>query len=211
MKKNSFSGHAQLNAEFKKENHPSMAKQYKFRSLVATHLNSLYNTALRMTCNQADAEDLVRDTLNKAFREFNHLQKNTDFKLRTFNILVNEYITTYRKIIHESQNECYDEIEEFYLHKKINEYFNLERITEEDFLEKFHENDIENALENLPYQFRLLVLLCDVEGFSYNEIAAIIDSPLGDIISRLYAGRKLLQRYLWSYANKNDYISNVKE
>ena len=187
------------------------ARQLEFESLVAPHLNSLYSTALRMTHNQHDAEDLVQDTLFKAFRAFDQYQKNTNFRAWAFRILVNTYITAYRKAIRQPQKVSYDDLEEFYLYKKIDESLSLQETAKEDFLENFFEDDVKDALENLPYQFRLVVLLCDVEGFSYNEIATIIDAPLGTVMSRLYRGRKLLQRYLWSYAKKRGYVLNEKE
>jgi len=181
-------------------------RQSEFQSLIAPHLASLYSTALRMTHNQSDAEDLVQDTLYKAFRAFDQYQKNTNFRAWAFRILVNTYITAYRKAIRQPQKVSYDDLEEFYLFKKLDETVSLQETAKEDFLENFFEDDVKDALENLPYQFRLVVLLCDVEGFSYNEIANIIDAPLGTVMSRLYRGRKLLQRYLWNYAKKRGYI-----
>ena len=181
MKKHSFSKHTRLFAEYKNNNQSSISKKVEFNSLIAPNLNSLYATALRMTCNQTDAENLIRDTLFKAYREFNHLQKNTDFKIRTFSILINEYITVYRKANQDPKIECYDNIEQFYLQNKINEYLGPDETDKEDFLEKLHENDVINALENLPDQFRLLILLCDVEGFSYKDMTSIIKASVRDL------------------------------
>jgi RNA polymerase sigma-70 factor (ECF subfamily) len=181
-------------------------RQLEFESLITPHLNSLYSTALRMTHNQNDAEDLVQDTLYKAFRAFDQYQKNTNFRAWAFRILVNTYITAYRKAIRQPQKVSYDDLEEFYLYKKLDENVHLQEMAKEDFLENFFEDDVKEALENLPYQFRLVVLLCDVEGFSYNEIANIIGAPLGTVMSRLYRGRKLLQQHLWNYARKKGYV-----
>jgi RNA polymerase sigma-70 factor (ECF subfamily) len=190
----------------------STKKQQEFESLVSPHLNSLYSTALRMTHNQHDAEDLVQDTLYKAFRALDQYQKNTNFRAWVFRILVNTYITAYRKAVRQPQKVSYDDLEEFYLYKKLDDNVQLQEMAKEDFLENFFEDDVKSALENLPYQFRLVVLLCDVEGFSYNEIAAIIGAPLGTVMSRLFRGRKLLQQQLWNYAQKKGYIvSNEKE
>ena len=189
-----------------KEDFLPTERQSEFQALIAPHLASLYSTALRMTHNQSDAEDLVQDTLYKAFRAFDQYQKNTNFRAWAFRILVNTYITAYRKAIRQPQKVSYDDLEEFYLFKKLDETVSLQETAKEDFLENFFEDDVKDALENLPYQFRLVVLLCDVEGFSYNEIANIIDAPLGTVMSRLYRGRKLLQRYLWNYAKKRGYI-----
>ncbi len=181
-------------------------RQMEFDSLIQPHLNSLYSTALRMTHNQNDSEDLVQETMYKAFRAFDQFQRNTNFRAWAFRILVNTYITAYRKAIRQPTKISYDDLEEFYLYKKLDESLSLQENSKEDFLENLFEDDVKNALENLPYQFRLVVLLCDVEGFSYNEIANIIDAPLGTVMSRLYRGRKLLQRYLWGYAKKRGYV-----
>lgn len=184
------------------------AKQKEFSKLIEPHLNSLYSTALRMTHNQNDAEDLVQDTLYKAFRALDQFQKDTNFRAWVFRILVNTFITAYRKAIKQPQKVSYDDLEEFFLYKRLDETVSLQETSKEDFLENIFDDDIKVALENLPYQFRLVVLLCDVEGFSYNEIANIIDAPLGTVMSRLYRGRKLLQRYLWNYAKKRGYIKD---
>jgi len=183
-------------------------RQKEFSELIQPHLSSLYSTALRMTRNQNDAEDLVQDTLFKAFRALDQYQKNTNFRAWVFRILVNTFITAYRKAIKQPQKISYDDMEEFFLYKRLDETTSLQESSKEDFLENFFDDDVKEALENLPYQFRLVVLLCDVEGFSYNEIANIIDAPLGTVMSRLYRGRKLLQRYLWNYAKKRGYISD---
>lgn len=183
-------------------------KQKEFSQLVDPHLSSLYSTALRMTHNQSDAEDLVQDTLFKAFRALDQFQKNTNFRAWIFRILVNTFITAYRKAIKQPQKVSYDDLEEFFLYKRLDETVSLQETSKEEFLENLFDDDVKQALESLPYQFRLVVLLCDVEGFSYNEIANIIDAPLGTVMSRLYRGRKLLQRQLWNYAKKRGYIAD---
>ena len=183
-------------------------KQKEFSELVEPHLTSLYSTALRMTHNQNDAEDLVQDTLYKAFRALEQFQKDTNFRAWIFRILVNTFITAYRKAIKQPQKISYDDLEEFFLYKRLDETVSLQETSKDEFLENLFDDDVKEALENLPYQFRLVVLLCDVEGFSYNEIANIIDAPLGTEMSRLYRGRKLLQRYLWNYAKTRGYISD---
>ena len=183
-------------------------KQKGFSDAIEPHLSSLYNTALRMTRNQNDAEDLVQDTLYKAYRALDQFKKNTNFRAWIFRILINTFITGYRKTIKQPQKVSYDDLEEFFLFKRLDEIASLQEVPKEEFLENLFDDDVKGALDNLPYQFRLVVLLCDVEGFSYNEIADIIDAPLGTVMSRLYRGRKLLQRYLWNYAKKRGYISD---
>ena len=128
------------------------ARQLEFESLVAPHLNSLYSTALRMTHNQDDAEDLVQDTLFKAFRAFDQYQKNTNFRAWAFRILVNTYITAYRKAIRQPQKVSYDDLEEFYLYKKLDESISLQETAKEDFLENFFEDDVKDALDSTNYQ-----------------------------------------------------------
>ena len=183
-------------------------KQIEFSNLIEPHLTSLYNTALRMTRNQHDAEDLVQDALYKAYRALDQFKKDTNFRAWVFRILVNTFITAYRKTVKQPQKISYDDLEEFYLFKRLDETASLQEMPKEEFLENLFDDDVKEALENLPYQFRLVVLLCDVEGFSYNEIAEIIDAPLGTVMSRLYRERKLLQRYLWDYAQKRGYITD---
>lgn len=184
-------------------------KHKAFSGLVEPHLPSLYSTALRMTHNKTDAEDLVQDTLFKAYRALEQFQENTNFRAWIFRIMVNTFITGYRKAVKQPQKISFDEMEEFFLYKRLDEQIELQETSKESFLDNFFDDDIKEALENLPYQFRLVVLLCDVEGFSYNEIAGIIDTPLGTVMSRLYRGRKLLQRYLWNYAKTRGYITDV--
>jgi len=184
------------------------SRQLEYEELVTPQLNSLYSTALRMTHNQKDAEDLVQDTLYKAYRAFDQFRKNTNFRAWAFRILVNTYITAYRKASRQPLKVSYDDLEEFYLYKKLEEDAHLQDMAKEDFLENFFDDEVKKALENVPYQFRLVILLCDVEGFSYNEIASIIAAPLGTVMSRLYRGRKLLQQQLWSYARQKGYVLN---
>ncbi len=183
-------------------------RQKEFAELIEPHLSSLYNTALRMTHNQHDAEDLVQDTLFKAYRALDQFQKDTNFRAWIFRILVNTFITAYRKAIRQPQKVSYDDMEEFFLYKRLDETVAMQEVAKEEFLENLFDDEVKEALDNLPYQFRLVVLLCDVEGFSYNEIAEIIDAPLGTVMSRLYRGRKLLQRHLWNYAKERGYISD---
>jgi len=183
-------------------------RQNEYTKLIEPHLSSLYSTALRMTHNQKDAEDLVQDTLYKAFRALDQFQKNTNFRAWIFRILVNTFITAYRKAIKQPQKVSYDDLEEFFLYKRLDETASLQESSKEDFIENLFDDEVKDALESLPYQFRLVVLLCDVEGFSYNEIANIIDAPLGTVMSRLYRGRKLLQRHLWKYAKQRGYITD---
>lgn len=184
----------------------SKQKQALFSDLINPHMASLYNTALRMTHNQGDAEDLVQDTMFKAFRALDQFQENTNFRAWVFRILVNTFITAYRKAVKQPPKISFDDMEEFFLYKRLDEKIELQETSKEDFLDNFFDDDIKNALESLPYQFRLVVLLSDVEGFSYNEIADLVDAPIGTVMSRLFRGRKLLQKHLWNYAKIRGYV-----
>jgi RNA polymerase sigma-70 factor, ECF subfamily len=205
MNNNSLPELVDLLPEVKKEDRVLKANRRLFESLVTPLMNSLYSTALRMTYTQDNAENLVKDTLNKAFRNFNQNDNNTNFKVWAFSIMVNTYVTAYRSAIQQPEKEDSDKEEEFYYYEKIKKYLNSEKTDIDDILDKIHENDIKKALENLPAQNRLLVILCDIEGFSYNDIAIIINAPMRDITSQLYQGRKLLQKNLWNYSEKNNY------
>jgi len=185
----------------------TFSRQKEFSELAEPHLSSLYSTAMRMTRNNQDAEDLVQDTLYKAYRALNQFQKNTNFRAWIFKILVNTFITGYRKAVKQPKKVSYEDIHEFILYKgaKIDESL-LSDDSKVDIINHYFDDEIKAALENLPYQFRLVVLLCDIEGFSYNEIAHIIDVPLGTVMSRLYRRRRLLQRTLWDYAKEKGYV-----
>ena len=211
MKNNSLPGLVDMLPEVKKEDQVSTANRHLFESLVTPLMNSLYSTALRMTYTQDNAENLVRDTIYKAFRNFNQHDNNTNFKIWTFSIMVNTYVTAYRHAIEQPENKFDDKEKEFYYYEKIKKYLSSNSTDIDDILDSIHENDIKNALDNLPAQLRLLVILCDIEGFSYTDIAIIINAPMRDITSQLYQGRKLLQRNLWNYTEKKSYVLDEKE
>ena len=210
MNNNSLPELVDLLPEVKKEDRVLKANRRVFESLVTPLMNSLYSTALRMTYTQDNAENLVKDTLNKAFRNFSQHDNNTNFKIWAFSIMVNTYVTAYQSVIQQPEKEHGDKEEEFYYYEKIKKYLNSKKTDIDDILDNIHENDIKKALENLPAQNRLLVILCDIEGFSYNDIAIIINAPIRDITSQLYQGRKLLQRNLWKYSEKESYLFNEK-
>lgn len=185
-------------------------KHLLFTQLVSPNLSSLKNTALRMTRRRSDAEDLLQETLYKAYRSLDQFKPETNFRAWIFRILVNSYITSYRKITRQPQKISFNDLEAYPLHRQ--QYY-LSQFLAEPFPEKdpgfVFNDDIQTALNNLPHIFRLVVLLCDVEGFSYNEIAQMIGCPIGTVMSRLYRGRKLLQRQLWHYAHKHGYITET--
>jgi RNA polymerase sigma-70 factor, ECF subfamily len=181
-------------------------KQEDFNEEIIPHLDALYNFALRLTTDPNDAEDLVQDTIVKAYRFFNSYEKGTNAKAWLFRILKNSYINNYRKMSKKPQQVDYDEISTFY------ETVRAERTDTSDLEDKMYrdlmDDDITGALEELPEDFRTVVLLCDVEGFTYEEIANMLDVPIGTIRSRLHRGRNLLKAQLMEYARKRGFAND---
>ncbi|WP_073067425.1 MULTISPECIES: sigma-70 family RNA polymerase sigma factor [Fodinibius] len=178
-------------------------KQEDFEEEIIPHLDAMYNFALRLTSDPSDAEDLVQDTIVKAFRFFSSYEKGTNAKAWLFRILKNSYINNYRKKSKKPSQVDYDEVSTFY------ETIRAERTDTSDLEDKMFreliDDDISNALDELPEDFRTVVLLCDVEGFTYEEIANMLDVPIGTIRSRLHRGRNLLKAQLMEYAKKRGY------
>ena len=178
-------------------------KQEDFEEEIVPHLDAMYNFALRLTSDPSDAEDLVQDTIVKAFRFFSSYEKGTNAKAWLFRILKNSYINNYRKQSKKPNQVDYDEVSSFY------ETIRADRTDTSDLEDKMFrelvDDDISQALEELPEDFRTVVLLCDVEGFTYEEIANMLDVPIGTIRSRLHRGRNLLKAQLKEYAEKRGY------
>ncbi|MGM0587956.1 MAG: sigma-70 family RNA polymerase sigma factor [Bacteroidota bacterium] len=178
-------------------------KQEDFNEEIVPHLDALYNFALRLTTDPNDAEDLVQDTIVKAYRFFNSYEKGTNAKAWLFRILKNSYINNYRKKSKQPNQVDYDEVASFY------ETIRDERTDTSDMEDRMYreliDDDISGALESLPEDFRTVVLLCDVEGFTYEEIANMLDVPIGTIRSRLHRGRNLLRTQLMDYAEKRGF------
>ncbi len=178
----------------------------RFERDVLPLLPSLYGAALRMTRNPTDAEDLVQDTYLRAFRGFGGFQEGTNLKAWLYRILTNSFINTYRKKQREPQIvEGPDDLDEWYLFDKLGGR-NVELSAETEVLDRIPDEAVKAALESLPENFRLPVLLADVEGFSYKEIAEIMETPIGTVMSRLHRGRKALQKALWDTAKERGLI-----
>ena len=183
------------------------ALRERFERDVLPLLPSLYGAALRMTRNAADAEDLVQDTYLRAFRGFAGFQEGTNLKAWLYRILTNSFINTYRKKQRQPQTvDGPDDIEEWYLFDRLGAR-NVEASAEDEVLESLPDDDVKAALESLPENFRLPVLLADVEGFSYKEIAEIMDTPIGTVMSRLHRGRKALEKALWQTARERGLVT----
>ncbi|HUP70507.1 MAG TPA: sigma-70 family RNA polymerase sigma factor [Acidimicrobiales bacterium] len=177
------------------------AVQALFVEQAMEHMPSLYSAALRMTRNPADAEDLVQETYLKAYRSFASFQQGTNLKAWLYRILTNTFINSYRAKKRRPEQTDVDDVEELFLYRRLGglEAAAAGRSAEDEVLESFTESEVKEALEALPDQFRMAVLLADVEGFSYKEIATILDVPIGTVMSRLHRGRRALQKALFDF------------
>ncbi len=172
------------------------------------HMPSLYTAALRMTRNPADAEDLVQETYLKAYRAFGSFTEGTNLKAWLYRILTNTYINTYRAKKRRPEESDIDDLENFYLYRRLGglEGASAGRSAEDEVLDHFTETEVKEAIEALPEQFRMAVLLGDVEGFSYKEIAEILDVPIGTVMSRLHRGRRALQKRLYEFGRQRGLV-----
>jgi RNA polymerase sigma-70 factor (ECF subfamily) len=181
-------------------------KQLEFAQEALPHMDVLYNFALRMTGNPDDAEDLLQDTYLKAYRFWDKFEKGTNSRAWLFRIMKNSYINRYRKEVREPDTVDYGDIEEFY--DSIRDESTETTDLEERLFGNLLDDDVAKALESLPPDFRTVVILCDIEGFTYEEIANFVDCPIGTVRSRLHRGRKMLRAKLIEYARKRGYVSN---
>src|ERR1700677_3791023 len=190
-----------------------MADQAKFADQAVPYMASLYTAALRMTRNPADAEDLVQETYLKAYRAFATFQEGTNLKAWLYKILTNTFINSYRSKKRRPEQTELDEVEDLYLYRRLGglEAVTAGRSAEEEVMDHFTEGDVKAAVEALPEQFRMAVLLADVEGFSYKEIADILDIPIGTVMSRLHRGRKALQKTLHDFGMQRGLVAPAVE
>ena len=174
-------------------------KRNEFGVLAIQYMDSFYNTALRMTGNEVEAQDLVQDAYLRAFRFFDKFEKGTNFKAWLFKIIRNIYINKYRKEIKMPQMMDVSDAEAIGF---LSETDTPEILIFDDLID----DDITKALDSLPDDFRLTLIMSDLEGFSYKEIADILDCPIGTVMSRLYRGRRLLRKNLHEYAKEHGYL-----
>jgi RNA polymerase sigma-70 factor, ECF subfamily len=173
-----------------------------------SHIDALYRTALRMTRNQSDAEDLVQEAYLRAFRALDQYKDGTNLRAWLFRIMTNAYINDYRKRSRRPVNSSLDDLEEFYLYDHLIDSGvqpSSER-PEDVVLNQITADDVLKSLDVLSDDFRHVVLLADVEGFTYREIAEILDIPVGTVMSRLYRARRKLQGALYDFAVQSGYI-----
>ena len=194
----------------------AVADQADFERDAMEYAPQLFSAALRMARNPADAEDLVQETFLKAYRAYDTFQAGTNLKAWLYRILTNTYINKYRRDARRPNETDLGEVEDLYLYRRLGSEQSADaaRSVEDLVLDGLVESDIKQAVESLPENFRIPVLLADVEGFAYKEIAEILDVPIGTVMSRLHRGRKALQRALWEYARErgllpDDEVSDV--
>lgn len=180
-----------------------------FEAGVLAQLDSLYRTALRLTHNQQEAEDLVQETMLKAFRFAGSYQLGTNLRAWLFRILNTSAINRFRKQATHPVTTSLPEGEDFYLYNRIRDITGqeLSEAAEDEVLSKYLDEDVYKALNDLPLNFRMPVILADIEGLSYKEIAQALQIPIGTVMSRISRARRQLQQSLWQYAKDRGYVT----
>lgn len=187
-----------------------MALKENFSEEALQYMSALYSAALRMTRNPSDAEDLVQETFLRAYRAYDSFQEGTNLRAWLYRILTNTFINSYRAKQRRPTEVDVDEIEDLYLYRRlVKADVGSTADTEAAVLDKLGDDAVRAALEALPETFRLAVYLADVEGFSYQEIADIMETPIGTVMSRIHRGRKALQKSLYEYAKETGVIKET--
>jgi len=179
-----------------------MADRATFTDQAMQYMPQLYAAAVRMTRNPADAEDLVQETYLKAYRSFATFEEGSNLRAWLYRILTNTFINRYRAKQRRPDETELDDVEDLYLYRRIGglEAALASRSAEDQLMDLFTDDEVKHALEVLPESFRLPVLLADVEGFSYKEIAEMMEIPIGTVMSRLHRGRKAMHKQLYDFA-----------
>lgn len=172
------------------------------------HMDALYNFALRMTSDPDEADDLLQETYLKAYRFFDKFEQGTNCKAWLFRIMKNSFINIYRRTSKEPAKVDYNDVEEFY--HSIRAESTDPNDLEEKIFSNILDDDVSTALEALPEEFRTVVILCDIEGFTYEEIADFVECPIGTVRSRLHRGRKMLRSQLYDYATQRGFEDKNK-
>jgi RNA polymerase sigma-70 factor (ECF subfamily) len=185
-----------------------MSAKEKFTADAMQYAPQLFSTALRMTRNRSDAEDLVQETYIKGWRSFHTFEDGTNLRAWLFRIMTNTYINKYNAKKRKGTEVELDDVEELFLYKRLGsiDQSQLSNSAEDQMLELFTDDEVKGALESLPEDFRIPVLLSDVDGFSYKEIAEMLEIPMGTVMSRLHRGRKAMQKMLYEYARERGLI-----
>lgn len=177
-----------------------------FQNEAVPHMDALFNFALRMTGDSDDASDLVQETYMRAFRFFDKFERGTNAKAWLFRIMKNTYINSYRKNSKTPEKVDYEDVENFY--ENVKPSTTEDAHLEKDIFDNLLDDEVQNAITKLPEDFRTVVILADLEGFTYEEISDFIDCPIGTVRSRLHRARKMLYANLYDYANEMGYINN---
>ncbi|MBX7125151.1 MAG: sigma-70 family RNA polymerase sigma factor [Cyclobacteriaceae bacterium] len=186
-----------------RQNYSDAEKGEIFNQEFLPHIRSMYNFAHRLTLDEDDAKDLVQDTYLKAYRFIESFQKGTNAKAWLFRILKNSFINDYRKKIKEPSKVDYQEVESYYNSDEVDRQITPDLRV--DALKDMIGDEISNALNALDVDFRTVIILCDLEGFKYEEMAKILDIPIGTVRSRLHRARNLLKEKLSEYAKEMGY------
>jgi len=184
-----------------------VADRAEFTKEAMQYAPQLYSAALRMTRNTADAEDLVQETYLRAYRSYASFEQGTNLRAWLFRILTNQYINSYRARQRRPIETDVEDVEDLYLYHRIGNLGAASRSAEDTLFEMFTDDEVKTALEELPETFRIPVLLADVEGFSYKEIAEMIDVPIGTVMSRLHRGRKAMHKKLYDFAEQRGLVA----
>ena len=185
-------------------------KQKAFEAEAVTHMDALYNSALKLTYNEDDAKDLIQESYFKAFRFFEQFEPGTSCKAWLFKILKNTFINKYRKKVKQPEQVDFNTVESFVDLIKDKNYDEDEAL-DDGIVNSYLSDEINEALTKLSYEFKMVLILSDVEGFSYKEIADIMDCPIGTIRSRLSRARKMMFKNLLKYAKKEGYYQEEED
>ncbi|MFM1791460.1 MAG: polymerase subfamily sigma factor [Actinomycetota bacterium] len=171
----------------------------------------LFSTAVRMTRNRSDAEDLVQETYMKAWRAYDSYEEGTNLRAWLFRIMTNTYINKYNAKMRRPTETELDDVEELYLYRRLGtiDQSRMSASAEDQMMELFTDDEVKNAIEELPEAFRMPLLLSDVDGFSYKEIAEMLDVPIGTVMSRLHRGRKAMQKRLYEFAKERGLVDEA--
>lgn len=184
-----------------------MADQASFADAAMPLMDQLFSAAMRMTRNAADAEDLVQETYMKAYRGYERFEEGTNLKAWMYRILTNSYINRYRAKQRRPDESDIADVEDMYLYRRLSgENSEIGASAEDAFLESVTDDAVKAAVEAIPENFRMAVLLADVEGFAYKEIAQILDVPIGTVMSRIHRGRKALEKQLYDFAGERNLL-----